>query len=93
MQEKEQKKKFHFPFQGEFQWKNFFRLPMWIRTLIISGASLVLLTAVFFMAGNYLYSPQKVARDYYERCCPRIGTGCMTAANFRRDSSCPERIL
>lgn len=66
MQEKEQKKKFHFPFQGEFQWKNFFRLPMWIRTLIISGASLVLLTAVFFMAGNYLYSPQKVARDYYE---------------------------
>ena len=54
MQEKEQKKKFHFPFQGEFQWKNFFRLPMWIRTLIISGASLVLLTVVFFMAGNYL---------------------------------------
>ena len=66
MQEKEQKKKFHFPFQGVFQGTNFFRLPRWIRTLIISGASLVLLPAVCFMAGNYLYSPQKVARDYYE---------------------------
>ena len=34
--------------------------------LAISTVTLLLLTAVFFMAGNYLYSPQKVARDYYE---------------------------
>ena len=39
---------------------------MWIRMLAVSAVTLLLLTAVFFMAGNYLYSPQKVARDYYE---------------------------
>ena len=34
--------------------------------LAVSAVTLFLLTAIFFMAGNYLYSPQEVARDYYE---------------------------
>ena len=58
-----------FPFripEKKLHWKDFLLLPGWIRMLAISTVTLLLLTAVFFMAGNYLYSPQKVARDYYE---------------------------
>lgn len=66
MREEEQKKRRAFHFSRKPQWSDFFLLPMWIRMLAVSAVTLFLLTAIFFMVGNYLYSPQKVARDYYE---------------------------
>lgn len=41
-------------------------LQPWIRGLIINAAVMLLLVAVFFMAGNYMYGPAKTARAYYE---------------------------
>lgn len=40
------------------------KLPLWIRGLIINMVALLLLLAVFYMTGNYLYGPAKTARAY-----------------------------
>ncbi len=80
-----QKRFIPFRLQRKPQWKDFFLFPAWLRMLAVSTVSLLLLTAVFFMTGHYLYSPQKVARDYYE---------AMLAQDWNRMYDCcrfPER--
>ena len=46
----------------------FLDLPLYLRFLILNISLLLILTAVFFMAGKYLYSPQGTVRNYIEAC-------------------------
>lgn len=43
-------------------------LPMSLRILIVNLSLLLILCAVFFMAGAYLYAPQAAGRNYVEAC-------------------------
>ena len=43
-------------------------LPMSLRILIVNLSLFLILCAVFFMAGAYLYAPQAVGRNYVEAC-------------------------
>ena len=43
-------------------------LPMSLRILIVNLSLFLILCAVFFMAGAYLYAPQAAGRNYVEAC-------------------------
>lgn len=43
-------------------------LPMSLRILIVNLSLFLILSAVFFMAGAYLYAPQAAGRNYVEAC-------------------------
>ena len=43
-------------------------LPMSLRILIVNLSLFLILCAVFFMAGAYLYAPQAAGRNYMEAC-------------------------
>ena len=46
----------------------FHDLPMSLRILIVNVSLFLILCAVFFMAGAYLYAPQAAGRNYVEAC-------------------------
>ncbi len=54
--------------EGKIQSARFRDLPMSLRILIVNVSLFLILCAVFFMAGAYLYAPQAAGRNYVEAC-------------------------
>ena len=52
-------------------------LPMSLRILIVNLSLFLILCAVFFMAGAYLYAPQAAGRNYVEACPGRRLEQCI----------------
>ena len=59
-------------------------LPMSLRILIVNLSLFLILCAVFFMAGAYLYAPQAAGRNYMEACMPVPGQHVSVAEELRQ---------
>ena len=66
-------------------------LPMSLRILIVNLSLFLILCAVFFMAGAYLYAPQAAGRNYVEACRQETGTVHTMYASSRTARFCRGR--